>query len=146
MTGPSTGFGGEGMDTLRVERCRLAGRQIMGEHNDWLAQIAQLFAALAEQMTQDAFLNVEQVSNAISEVAALNALQRLGIAAYNTADGILDGKVIAADQRFDLLHQRWIGEHKGVGSEDGTVLRAKLGGDCFLVGTRLGSSLGKGLA
>ena len=93
VAGPSAGFGGEGMDALRIEGGGLAGRQVVGEHDDRLAQVAQLLAALAEQMAENALFDVEQVGDAVGEVAALDAFQGLGVAANDPADGILDGEV-----------------------------------------------------
>src|SRR5579875_3988237 len=118
----------------------------MGQHDDWFAQVAQLFTALAEEMAEDAFFDVEQVSDAIGQIAAFDALQRLGIAAYDAADSIFDREMIGADQRLDLLYQGWVRKHQGMGGEDSAVLGAEFGTDRFLVGACLRGSLSKGLA
>src|SRR6185437_5599196 len=124
MAGPSAGFGGEGVDALRVQHRGFARCPIVGKDDNRLAKVAQLLAALAKQMTEDARFDVEQIGDTVGEVAALDALQCLGVAAHNSADGILDGEMLVTNERFDLLRHRRISEHERMRTEDGSVLRA----------------------
>ena len=89
MAGPATCFGGKGVDHLGVERCGFAGREVMGQDDDRLAEVLQLFAALAEQPAQDAFFDVEEIGCAGRQQAAVEALQRFGMPPHDSADSVL---------------------------------------------------------
>ena len=49
MAGPAARLGGEGVHLVAVHRRRFAGRQIVGQDDDRLLQVAQHLAAFAQQ-------------------------------------------------------------------------------------------------
>ena len=132
VTGAAAGLGGEGVDALRVERRRLAGRQVVGQRHHRLAQMPQLLAALAEQAADDTSFQVGNVGDAAGQVSGLDAFQRLGEAAQDAVDGVLGGERPFADEAVHVALEGGVGEHEGVGAEDGAVLDAELGVDGLL--------------
>ncbi len=145
MAGPPAGLGGEAVYVLGVQRRRLAGRQVVGQHDDRLAEPAHLLAALAEQLAEDALFQVEDVADALGHQAA-DVFQGLGVAAHDPADGVLGGEVLVADERLDLAAQGGVGEHDGVGAEDGAVLGPEAGADGVLALAGLAGRLVQGPA
>src|SRR5262249_30216103 len=61
------------------------------------------------------------------ELAAVHALERLGVAAHDAADRVFRGEALVADQRFQLAGQRGILDQERVCAKDGAVLLAQLG-------------------
>jgi hypothetical protein len=105
----------------------------VGEDNDRLLEVLELFAAVSEQVAEEGLLDVEQVGGPGREVAAAEALKGLGVAAHDAADGVLGGVAVLADELFEFAGERRILDEEGVGREDGPVLGAQLFLDRFLV-------------
>ena len=82
----------------------------------------------------------------VLEVAALDALQRLGVAADDAADGVLGGELLLLDERLDLADQAGVLDEQGVGAEDGAVLLAEPVGDGLLLFAGGGGGGGQRLA
>ena len=132
---------------LRVEAAVSLGVRSWARTTTGSLQVLQLLAALAEQVAEDALFDVEQVGRrGVARWPPLDALQRLGVAAHDAADGVLGGEVLVADQRLDLADQGRVLEQQGVGAEDGAVLVAELGGDGLLVSRASRGGGGQGLA
>ena len=96
-------------------------------------QVLELLAAMAEQVAQDGLFDVEQVGGAGGEVAAIDALQCLGVAAHDAADGVLGREAMVLDQILDLAARVGSSIKQGMGAEDGAVLAAELFADGLLV-------------
>src|ERR1700682_6200262 len=97
MAGPAAGLRGERMHHVRVKSRGFAGGEVVRDDDYGLLEVAQVFAALAEQVSEDGALDVVQVGGAVGQVAAIDALERLGVAAHDATDGILGGKVLFPD-------------------------------------------------
>ena len=108
VAGPTAGLGGEGVDLLRIQRGRFAGRQVVGQDHHRLAQTALSSSRRSpSKWRRMRFFDVEQIGDAAGEIAAFDALQGLGVAADDPADGVLGGVILLADQRFRPRGPGW---------------------------------------
>ena len=74
-------LGDEAAHELAVEIGRFAGREIVGQDHDRRGELRKLLAAAAEQVAQQPLLDVEDVVGPLGQVAALERLEHLGVAA-----------------------------------------------------------------
>ena len=99
-------------------------------------KMLELFPSLAQQVAEDAFFDIEEIGGSGCQVAVLDTLQRLGIAAHHPADGIFSSECLGTDQIFDLAGQVGILNQQGMSAEDGAVLPAQLVTDRLLIDSR----------
>ena len=137
-------LGGESLHELAVEVGRLARRQVVGQHDHRLRNRRQRLAALAEEVAQQALLDVVDVVGALRDVV-VEVLKDLRIPAQRAADGIFRPEVLVADGAGELRLQAIVVEHRQMGVEDGGILLAQLGPDRVAVALDLVGRLGDGV-
>ena len=145
VTGAAAGLRGEGINHAAVQGRGFTRRQIVGQDDHRLLEIAELLTPLTQQMFQDGPFDVEQVGRARGQVAPLEIPQGLGIAADDPAHGILGGEMLFADMGLDLAGQSGILDEDGMSPEDGAVLLAQPLVDGFLLAPGRRRGLGQGL-
>ena len=84
------------------------------------------FAAVAQQMPQQAFFDVENVVRPLGQIGAFDALEDLGVAAQRAADGVFRRVVPLADHLFEFAVQPRVLQHLQVGFEDRAVLHRRV--------------------
>ncbi len=126
-------LGDEPANEAAVEVRRFAGREIVGQHEHRRGEIGNPLAAAAEQVPQQAFLDVEDVVGPFGQVRRLEPLENLGVASQDAADRVLGRVVPLANHLLQLAAEPRVLEHLQMGLEDGPVFLAQLGGDGLAV-------------
>ena len=128
LPGPAH-LGDEAADEAAVEVGRLAGGEVVGQHQHRRGEVRDALAAAAQQVPQQPLLDVEDVVGPLRQVRAFQPLEHLGVAAQRAADGVFRRVVPLADHLLQLAAEPGVLEHLQVGLEDGAVLLAQLLGD-----------------
>ena len=137
-------LGGEALHEAPVERGRFARRQVVGEDDDRLGDRCERFPPLAEEVAEQALLDVVDVVRAMGDVV-VEALEDLRIASQRAADGVLRPPVAIPDGTGELLLELLVMQHRPLRVEDGGVLVAELVADAVAVALELAGGLGHGL-
>ena len=117
-------------------RSRLAvslGVRLWASTSTGEVRLRDAFAAAAQQVPQQAFLDVEDVVGPLGQIGAFQPLEDLGVAAQGAADGVFGRVVPLADHLLQFAAEPRVLEHLQVGLEDRAVLLAQLGGDGLAV-------------
>ena len=123
VAGAPARLGGEGQHLLAVEPGGLRGRQVARDDDDGRRQAAEVFAPPAEQVAQQALLDVLEVARPLEQVGIAGFLERLAVAPQDLRDGVFGGEQPVGDERDDLLAQLRVLEHVAVDLEDVGGLR-----------------------
>ena len=91
---------------------------------DGRLQAAEVLAPLAEQVAQQALLDVLEVARPLEQVGIAGFLERLAVAPQDLRDGVLGREQAVGDERDDLLAELRVLEHVAVDLEDVGGLRA----------------------
>ena len=126
-------LGHETADEAAVEIGRFARREVMSQDEHGRGKVRDPFAAAAEQMPQQSLFDVEDVIGPLGQVGRLQALEHLGVAAEDAADGVFRRVMPLTDHLLQFAAEPRVLEHLQVGLEDGAVLFAQLGGDALAV-------------
>ncbi len=108
--------------------------------------MSQGLAALAQQVAQDGFFDVDQVGGPGAELGLAQAFQGLDMAAHHAAHGIFGRVILFANKAFDFLDQRGVVHEQRMGGKDSPVLLAQLGVDGLLIYACFTGSRLEGLA
>lgn len=105
----------------------------MSQDHDRHRQLPQFLAPLSQQVTQDAFFQVENVVGAVGEINVAEVLEHLRIAAQDPARGEFGGKVPVPDQFDDFFGDLRVLHELQVSGENRSVLLPEVAGRELLV-------------
>jgi hypothetical protein len=66
----------------------------MGQNDDWFCQVTEFFAAFSEKLTQQPFLQIEDIKGTFRQIAVTHFLELFRITAQHTAYGKLGGAAL----------------------------------------------------
>src|SRR5690606_8696698 len=87
---------------IAAETGRLAGREVVRQHDDRFREVGERLPLLAEEMAKQTLFDVENVRRPFGEVFIAEVLKDLGVTAEDFARRRFGGELLLANQRENL--------------------------------------------
>ena len=129
MAGFTTHFSGETEDKASVECGGFARGEFVSEQDYGLGEVTEFFTAFAEELSQEAFFEIENVESSFGKIAIAEFFKLFSVAAKDATDCRFRGTAVVANETFDFADQPRVLGHLQVSRKDGAVLLAELCSD-----------------